>query len=263
MHKKQRHFLILKDLREKIVATVPDLVQITGASVATIRRDIIDLDEAGKLKKIRGGAEALSPVVKTILDGVPFDQNQEMNAGRKTAIAQCAAALCKDGDSIILSGGTTLFFMAKALNGRNVTVLTNSLPNMEYLLAHTAGTVMMPGGVVYREQNIMLSPFEDRITKSFFAKHCFFSALSAGPAGPMEADELIIKSVVRFLSQARSLVLLLDSSKFNSKGSMIVCPWEKIDTVISDSRLPKEKQQWIQDLGIQLVIAPDHEQDIA
>jgi len=103
---------------------------------------------------------------------------------------------------------------------------------------------------------ILLSPYEDRITNSFYAKRCFFSALSAGPAGPMEADELIINSVTRFLDQAMSLILLLDSSKFNGNGGLIVCHWDKIDMVITDSGLEKQKRDWIEDLGTKLVIVP-------
>lgn len=135
-------------------------------------------------------------------------------------------------------------------------VLTNSLPNMEFLLTNTNNTITMPGGLVYREQNILLSPYEDLITKSFSAQYCFFSALSAGPGGPMEADELIINSVTRFLGQALSRILLLDSSKFNHKGSLIVCPWERIDMVITDSDIDEEKKNWIETLGVKLAIAP-------
>jgi len=255
MHKKQRHILILKDVKEKFVVTVPELVKATGASEATIRRDIVMLDKEGKLKKIRGGAESSTPAVKSNLKGKPFEINEQVNPDKKKAIADYAASLCDNGDSVILGGGTSLFNMAKALKDKKLTVLTNSLPNMEFLLNNTESTVMMPGGVIYREQNIVLSPFEDKITKSFFARQCFFSALSAGPAGPMEVDELIIKSVTRFLSQAQTLILLLDSSKFNSQGSMIVCPWDRIDMVITDNGLEEKKKKWIKDLGIELIIA--------
>ena len=257
MHQKQRHILILKDVKKKFVVTVPDLVKTTGASEATIRRDIITLDKEGQLKKIRGGAESVTPALKSNLKGRPFEISEQINLNKKKIIANYAASLCDNGDSIILSGGTTLFNMAKALKDKNMTVLTNSMPNMEFLLNNTESTVMMPGGVIYREQNIMLSPFEDKITKSFFAKQCFFSALSAGPAGPMESDELIIKSVTRFLSQAQTLILLLDSSKFNSQGSMIVCPWDRVDMVITDQGLEEKAKKWIKDLGIELIIAPE------
>ena len=144
----------------------------------------------------------------------------------------------------------------KALKNKKVTVLTNSLPNMEFLLNNTDSTITMPGGLIYREQNILLSPYEDKITNSFFAKYCFFSALAAAPGGPMEADELIINSVTRFLGRSLSLILLLDSSKFNHKGSLIVCPWERIDMVITDSEIEEEKKKWIEELGIKLAIAP-------
>lgn len=261
MHRKQRHFRILKEVREKAVATVPDLVRATGASEATIRRDIIELDAAGKLQKIRGGVESVTSALQTSLKGRPFEINEQINQEKKKAIATYAASLCNDGDSIILCGGTTIFAMAKALKDRKLTVLTNSLPNMEFLLNHTHSTVTMPGGLVYREQNILLSPYEDQITKSFFATRCFFSALSAGPVGPMETDELIINSVTRFLGQSRSLILLLDSSKFNSKGSLIICPWDRIDMVITDSGLDREKRKSIEDSGIRLIVVPVEKQE--
>lgn len=261
MHRKQRHFLILKEAREKDVVTVPDLVKATGASEATIRRDIIELDSVGKLKKIRGGAESVAPALHPTLKGKPFEINEQINQGKKKAIAAYAASLCNDGDSIILCGGTTMFAMARALKDKQLTVLTNSLPNMEFLLNHTHSAVTMPGGLIYREQNILLSPYEDKITKSFFAKRCFFSALSAGPVGPMEADELIINSVTRFLSQSLSLILLLDSSKFNSKGSLIICEWDRIDMVITDSGLDREKRKSIEDSGIRLIVVPVEKQE--
>jgi DeoR family ulaG and ulaABCDEF operon transcriptional repressor len=256
MHQKQRHFLILSDIKEKSVVTVPDLVKTTGASEATIRRDINVLDSEGKLKKIRGGAEDTTTALKSTLRGKPFELNEKINIEKKQAIAKYAASLCDDGDSIILCGGTTLFNMAKALKNKKVTVLTNSLPNMEFLLNNTDSTITMPGGLIYREQNILLSPYEDKITNSFFAKHCFFSALAAGPGGPMEADERIIDSVTRFLGRSLSLILLLDSSKFNHKGSLIICPWERIEMVITDSEIEEEKKKWIDELGVKLAIAP-------
>jgi DeoR family ulaG and ulaABCDEF operon transcriptional repressor len=261
MHRKERHLLILKDAGEKAFVTVPDLVKVTGASEATIRRDIIELDAEGKLKKIRGGAERVTPALQPRLKGKPFEINEQINQEKKRAIAAYAASLCNDGDSIILCGGTTIFAMAKALKDKKLTVLTNSLPNMEFLLNNTKSTVTMPGGLIYREQNILLSPYEDLITKSFFSKRCFFSALSAGPVGPMEADELIINSVTRFLGQSLSLILLLDSSKFNSQGSMIICPWDRIDMVITDSGLDREKRKSIEDLGIRLIVVPVQEQE--
>ena len=261
MHRKQRHFLILKAVRGKAVTTVPDLVKATGASEATIRRDIIELDSLGKLKKIRGGVERVTPALQPSLKGKPFEINETIHQEKKRAIGDHAASLCNDGDSIILCGGTTVYAMARALKDKQLTVLTNSLPNMEFLLNHTQSTVTMPGGLIYREQNILLSPYEDQITKSFFAKRCFFSALSAGPVGPMEADELIITSVTRFLGQSLSLILLLDSSKFNSQGSLIVCSWERIDTVITDGGLDREKRKSIEDLGIRLIVVPVEKQE--
>ena len=79
MHQKQRHFEILKDVNHNLISTVPDLVKATGASEATVRRDIILLEKTGKLKKIRGGAETLTHAFKQNFKGNPFQINKKIN----------------------------------------------------------------------------------------------------------------------------------------------------------------------------------------
>jgi DeoR/GlpR family transcriptional regulator of sugar metabolism len=61
MHESERHRIILSAVQERPVITVPDLCQLTGASEATIRRDIAQLHMSKKLRRVRGGAEAIAP----------------------------------------------------------------------------------------------------------------------------------------------------------------------------------------------------------
>ncbi|MEL6620233.1 MAG: DeoR family transcriptional regulator, partial [Pseudomonadota bacterium] len=61
MHEKERHTIILSAVEERPIVTVVELCNLTGASEATIRRDIATLDEKKVLRRVRGGAEALSP----------------------------------------------------------------------------------------------------------------------------------------------------------------------------------------------------------
>lgn len=64
------------------------------------------------------------------------------------------------------------------------------------------------------------------------------------------------RGLIEFLDQTWSLVWLSDSSEFNGNGGLIVCPWDKIDMVITDSGLENPKREWIKDLGAKLVVVP-------
>jgi hypothetical protein len=117
MHEKERHRLILAAVQGRPVVTVPEMVELTEASEATIRRDIAALHMAKKLRRVRGGAEAISPPQFVGLAGRPFALNESANLAQKKAIAREAVALCAEGESIIINGGTTTFQMVYPLSG--------------------------------------------------------------------------------------------------------------------------------------------------
>src|SRR5579863_4229981 len=107
----ERQQIIRKLVQERSVVSVMDLVEILGASEATVRRDINGMAEAGELRRIHGGVEALTPRHESHLVGTPFELNQEVGVAQKRAIAQAAVGLIADGSSIIINGGTTTYAM--------------------------------------------------------------------------------------------------------------------------------------------------------
>src|SRR5262245_10176947 len=137
MHEKARHRVILSAVQEKPVVTVQELVELTSSSEATIRRDIAALDMQKRLRRVRGGAEAITPPQTIGLAGRPFSVSEMLQTTQKRAIAREAVALCGDGEPIIINGGTTTFQMVHFLAHRRVTVFTNSFPIAEHLLKHS------------------------------------------------------------------------------------------------------------------------------
>lgn len=255
MHEKERHRLILSAVQSKPVATVGELVELTDSSEATIRRDIAALHVQNRLRRVRGGAEALTPPAISNLVGRPFAVNEGINIALKRAIAKAAVALCADGDSIIINGGTTTFQMVHTLSTRRMQVFTNSFPIASHLLAHSKNSVVVPGGTIYREQNIILSPFESDVTKHFYARRMFMGAQGLGAHGITEADPLLIQAEQKLIGQADELVVLADSSKFRQRSSLILCRLERVGTIITDNRIRDEDRQMLEDKGVALVIA--------
>jgi DeoR family transcriptional regulator, ulaG and ulaABCDEF operon transcriptional repressor len=255
MHEKERHRIILTSVQEKPVVTVQELVDLTESSEATIRRDIAALHLQKRLRRVRGGAEGITPPQFVGLAGRPFRVNETINAAQKRAIAREAVKLCKDGESIIINGGTTTMQMAHFLNGHRCQVFTNSFPIAEHLLHHSKNTIMVSGGMIYREQNIILSPFENDVTRNFYAQKLFISAKGIGPLGLMEADPLLIQAEQKLINQADELVALIDSSKFRERSSLILCGLDRISTVITDEGIKDNERNMLEEAGVKLIVA--------
>ena len=255
MHEKERHRIILSAVEDRPVVMVPELCSLTGASEATIRRDISTLHVQQKLRRVRGGAEAITPPQFVGLAGRTFAVNETLRTTEKQAIARAAVDLCADGDSIIINGGTTTFQMVHPLATRRCQIFTNSFPIADHLLKHSKNTIMLSGGVIYREQNIILSPFDNDVTRNFYAKRMFMGAQGLGPLGLMEADPLLIQAEQKLIGQADELVVLVDSSKFAQRSSLVLCPLARITTVITDEGIPDKAAAMLEAADVNLVVA--------
>ncbi|WP_380058253.1 DeoR/GlpR family DNA-binding transcription regulator [Falsihalocynthiibacter sp. SS001] len=257
MHESERHRIILSAVQDRPVVTVLDICQLTGASEATIRRDIASLHMQKKLRRVRGGAESINPPQFVGLAGRPFSINETRFVPQKQAIARAAAEMCEEGDPIIINGGTTTFQMVHPLATRHLQVFTNSFPIAEHLLKNSKNTIMLSGGAIYREQNIILSPFDNDVTRNFYARRMFMGAQGIGPLGLMEADPLLIQAEQKLIGQADELVVLADSSKFKNRSSLVLCPLTKIHTVITDERISDKDASMLEAADVKLVVAPN------
>lgn len=256
MHETERHRVILSAIQDRPVVTVIELCNMTGASEATIRRDIATLHVQKRLRRVRGGAESINPPQHVGLAGRPFSVNETMHGRQKQAIARAAVELCADGDSIIINGGTTTFQMVHPLASRRMQVFTNSFPIAEHLLKHSKNTITLSGGTIYREQNIILSPFSDDATQNVYAKRIFMGAHGLAPIGLMESDPLLVQAEQKLIGRADELVVLVDSSKFANRSSLVLCPLARISTVITDDGISDKAAAMLEAAEITLIVAP-------
>ncbi len=254
MHESERHRLILSAVQDRPMVTVTDLVTLTGVSEATIRRDIATLHVQKRLRRVRGGAESIAPPQFVGLAGRPFSVNEAIRIAEKRAIARAAVDLCTDGDAIIINGGTTTFQMVHPLSAKRLQVFTNSFPIAEHLLKHSKNTVLLPGGAIYREQNIILSPFDDDGSRHFYGRRMFMGCQGLGALGLMEGDPLLAQAEQKLIGQADELVVLADSTKFARRSSLLLCPLARISTVITDDGITDRDATMLDAADIRLIV---------
>ena len=250
-----RHRLIKTLVEERSVVSLADLVQILGVSEATVRRDIGALAQRGEITRIRGGAQSIHPRHETHLVGSPFKLSQGVAVAEKRAIARAAARLVEPGDSLIISGGTTTYALVEFLPAEGLDVLTNSIPIVTRLLLTSRNRVTVPGGRIYREQSIVLSPFDDDATSHFSAKTLFMGCSGINRFGVMEADPLVVQSQVRLLKRCEKVVVMADRHKLRQRSSIVVAGLEKVTVLVTDEGARKEDLDWLRSAGVRVVQA--------
>ena len=118
--------------------------------------------------------------------------------------------------------------------------------------------VILPGGSVYREQNVIVSPFEDDVTRHHYASTMFMSAHGLSALGLMESDPLLVQAERRLIQQAERLVVLADHSKFERRSGLVLCGLERVHCLITDAGAPDAAVQWLEGLGVPVVrVAPE------
>ena len=234
---------------------VRDLMRETGASSASIRRDLAKLGETGALRRVHGGAE-LGPASRAQELGTrAFEVSRTLNLDRKRVVAEVAATLCVDGQSIIINAGSTTYEMVEPLRQRQLSILTNSFPIAQALMTSSRSRVILPGGEIYRKQAIILSPFDDDTIQHYAADTMFMSCASLGSMGVIEGDPLIARAEAKLLARAQKLVVLVDASKFEPRGSIVVCPLARVSTVVTDESAPPQALDMLRSSGIEVLVA--------
>jgi DeoR family ulaG and ulaABCDEF operon transcriptional repressor len=262
MHAAEREHLILSLLVDRGFVAFQDLDSRVDASPATIRRDLEKLEGAGKITRVRGGARLVRAPERDQgaghLSGVPFHENLSRNLAAKRAIGAAAAALCRNGDSIIIDGGSTTLQMCPHLEELNLQVLTNSLHIVSALVPQPNVSLMMPAGTLFREQNIILSPYDDDGLSHYRASRIFMGAAAVGQHGVMQTDVILVQAERRLIALADELVLLVDSSKLEAQTGHVVCGLKEVGVLITDDGISQAAVAMIEGAVKRLiVVSPD------
>lgn len=254
----KRHKKLLKLLDEHGQASTEELMAWLSASAATVRRDLAWLATHQQLVRLRGGAQRLPQAGGGLLRSQAFRHNIGHRAAEKRAIARHAAGLCLPDETVIINGGTTTFMMAEFLATRRLRILTNSFLLAERLLNTSENQIILPGGSIYREQNVIISPFENDIAQHHYAARMFMGVHGISAAGLVEADPLLVQAERRLMQQAEQLYVLVDSSKFEGRSGLLLCGLDRVSTVITDTGAPDAAVQWLERQGVRVVtVAPE------
>jgi DeoR/GlpR family transcriptional regulator of sugar metabolism len=256
--------LLTEARREKIAAIVDqqgavtndDLVKQFDVSLMTIWRDLTGLEEAGRLRRVRGGAARLERRLET----EPFYvSKQVINQAKKDRIARYAAAhFIADGDIIFMEAGTTVAAMASHLPAyKHLTVVGNGLGTMNELAQQLPGiTVFCCGGMLREVGLTFVGPQAEAYFRQVNANTCFLSATGITTAEGVTDPNLLEIQVKRAMAHsAERVVLLMDSTKFGMRSLAKIFDVHDVDILVTDQETSPAAVAEIQALGVDVHVA--------
>ena len=208
----ERYQTILQLLSERDAVTVSELSSLLDISESTIRRDLNNLAEMGKLNKVFGGATAIRP--NTGVTEKTFEIREAEMSEEKTAIGRYAATLVNDGDLVFIDAGTTTYRFIDFLTNREATYITNGVAHARKLIRGGFTTYIISGRIKPATEAVVGSTGIGLISRLNFTK-AFVGTngidLEAGYTTP-EIDEGMIKEAI--VKHSYMTFILADHTKF-------------------------------------------------
>ena len=225
---RQAYILHQVNLRNKVLLT--DLCEQVRVSNDTIRRDLQELANLGKVIKIHGGALSHSSYNRYLT-------NREVYAcEQKKIIAKKAVSLIENGMFILTGGGSTIIEMAKAIpDNLHATFITGSIPALFEFSSHPNIEIIAIGDRVSKNSRITVGSQAISKIRQFRVDLCLLGVSAINTeTGISDSDWDVVQLKKSMIDSAEKLVCLTIAEKINSRQPIQVCELNRIDTLITE-----------------------------
>jgi len=223
-----------------------------AASVSTLRRDLIELEQQGVLKRVYGGAMAAQPSGGSTFD---FQTQSARMQEEKKRIAAAVAGLVEDGQTVILDGGSTVAAVSRQLADRRLQVVTNSLAIAEVFADAREIELTLTGGYLYPRTRVMVGPLCEHTLSTVRADTLIMGIGGITEAGYSNNNTLVVGPERKMIEVSERVIIVADHSKFGKSAMIPVAPLEVADFVVSDSGLNPGHQQMLRAHGVEVRLA--------
>lgn len=245
---KDRTNKILELLTQKNKIEVAQLAELLGVSQVTIRKDLDGLEKQGIIRREHGFARLRS--TDDINGRIAYHYEE------KRAIAQKAAELVSDGDTIMIESGSCCALLADALTAakQDLTIITNSAFIANYIRGKANFQIVLLGGIYQQDAQVMVGPMVRQCAENFFVKLFFIGTDGYSlRTGFTNRDQLRAQAVRDMALQAEQVVVLTESDKFTKAGPIPLNLKDGVKTVITDAQILEAVRGTLEGEAIEVV----------
>jgi DeoR/GlpR family transcriptional regulator of sugar metabolism len=246
----QRHAAIARRLTEVDAVTVAELAAAYSASEATIRRDLVKLDQQGLVRRTHGGARRLHLRAAE----VEFAARSNHNPDAKRRIAHAVADLLAPDESVLLDSGTTSLEVAHAIAGARLRVMPLSLRSAAVLADSPSIALTLPAGDVRFHEQALVGPMtQESIGRLRFdtavIAGCGFS-LADGVTAYDVRDAAVKQAAVKVSERS---ILVCDASTWDTTAFAWVVDTRDLALIVTDHELTKAERSLAEQADVEVV----------
>jgi DeoR family glycerol-3-phosphate regulon repressor len=245
---------ILEIARREGRVTVEGLAARFGVTPQTVRRDLSELAEAGKLERVHGGA-----ILPSGVTNIGYANRRHSAAEQKAAIARAAAEAIPDEASLFIGIGTTTEAVAQALVGhRNLLVVTNNMNVANILRENPACEVVVTGGSLRRSDGGLVGALTMRTIEQFRFDHAVIGCSALDPAEGDLLDYDIQEAGVNqtIIARARSTLLVADATKFERTSPVRIASLRDVEHFFTDRAVPPDIARLCRSWATEIHVCP-------
>lgn len=248
----QRKKLILARLARDGQLIAKDLAREFDTSEDTIRRDLRELAQAGKLQRVHGGALPASAAVGDL------QAREGVWPQEKIALGRFGAAMIQRGQVVILDGGTTALQVARHLDpALRATIVTHSPTVAVQLAEHPLIDIIMLGGRLFRHSMVGVGASVIDAAARLRADLCFMGVTGVHPEAGLstgDAEEAAVKRALH--ERAAETVVLASSEKLMAASPFVVAHLKEISLLVVPSKTADRAVQALRKGGVKIRKCP-------
>ncbi len=244
----QRHGKILEILSRQDKADVTELSELLSVSQVTIRKDLDALASTGIIKREHGFA--------VLSDTNDIQGRLAYHYEEKRKIAEAAAGLVSDGDTVMIENGSCCAILAEtlAVSKKDLTLITNSVFIAEYIRKNASVEIILLGGIFQKDSEVMVGPMVRQCVENFWVDHFFIGIDGySTKTGFTNKDQLRAQAVRDMAHQADHIIVLTESQKFLTHGTVPINVDDQISMLITDAAIPAGSETELVEKSIQVV----------
>ena len=227
-------------------ATMDELRGAFGISMNTVRRDIAELVRGGRVEKVYGGVKAIEKVQLL----VPYSVRSSSPSRTKQAIGRAAGEMVRDGDIVFIDSGSTTLHIMEAIKDKQITVITNNIEVMIRALDHENIRLIVVPGEIHRKTYSITGEDSAAFLSHMNTNIAFMAATGLSMNSVTNSSPLEYSIKKTAVAHTEKAVLLVTGSKFGVTSLLTYASLDQFHTVITDSSIPPEYRQKLEDMRI-------------